>query len=81
LKKNKNVIEAIHERDLKEFLINLDLYTNFKKRLIKCIYCDDPVQSDNICVIHIKNGKLEFVCSNDSCYEKFIMHQMGEENV
>lgn len=81
MKKNKKIIDVIHEKDLEEFLNNLELYNNFKSGLINCKYCNKPVHLDNICAIHIKKGQIEFICSIDPCYEKFLMHQKGDVNV
>jgi len=75
LKKNKNIIDAIHEKDLKEFLTNLDLYHEFKQNKLNCKYCNSHINSGNICAIKVKNGQIEFICKGDSCYEEFLIHR------
>ena len=80
MKKNKSIIDVLHEKDLEEFLVNLDLYSNFENKLINCIYCNNPIGLENLCAIMIIKGQIEFVCNSDSCYEKFLIHQRGDEN-
>lgn len=79
--KKKKIIDAIHEKDLKEFLINVGLYTEFNLELLNCKYCSSPINSDNICAIKIKNEQIEFICKSDSCYEKFLIQREEDEDV
>ena len=81
MKKTKNVIDVIHEKDLKEFLANFDLYEDFINKLIHCKYCDTPVDYENICVIKMSKGQVEFICKDESCYEKSLLSQGDDKNV
>jgi len=77
MSKKKDIIEAIHEEDLKELLINFDLYDKFQESRVKCKYCSSLININNISAIIIDEGHLEFICNNENCYEKLNYSEKG----
>ena len=78
MKKTKDVIEVLHEKDLEQFLIEYDLFEDFQKKSLTCKICENPITSNNICALKLTGEKLEFICNNKSCYESFLHFQEGE---
>lgn len=79
--KNKDIIDVIHEKDLKEFIKNIGLYEDFKNNDIKCKFCQKLISKDSICAILINEGNVDFICNYESCYDKLLIHQKGEKSV
>lgn len=78
MSKEKNTIEAIHKEDLKELLLNFELYDEFQESKIRCKYCSNIVNTNNICAIIINEGHLEFICNNDDCFDKLSYYEKGD---
>ncbi len=79
--KNKDIIDVIYEKDLQKFIENIGFYDDFKNNNIKCKFCQNLLSKDNICAILINEGKVDFICNDESCYDKLLIHQKGEKNV
>jgi len=64
---DKKEIEAIHKQDLRTFLVNMKLITDFEEGKIKCAFCKAVIQENNFGAIFSENKKIQFSCSNLKC--------------
>jgi len=80
MNQKKETLNVLHERDLKEFLINSNLYEDIEKKRILCKFCKKPVSLDNIYAIVIIDDIFEFVCDKESCYNKFQFFNEGKND-
>lgn len=78
MEKKKDVIEVLHEKDLKNFLMELNKYNEFENKKIFCRFCREPITYENIYGIFLINGETEFICDKESCYAKFLIY--NEDN-
>jgi len=78
MKIKKDIIDVLHEKDLKAFLEDIGKYNEFINNKIQCMYCNDSVNYNNIFGFSLKREKIEFVCSKESCYNKYRIFN-GEE--
>jgi len=78
MKQKKETLNVLHEKDLKQFLINFNLYNDLQEKKILCKYCQNPIFLDNICAIILSKEKIEFVCDKESCYRGHIFFQERE---
>ena len=80
MEKKKDIIEALHEKDLKAFLLELEKFDDFQNGLILCKICNELISKKNIYGIYLIQGESEFICDKESCYEKYLLTQKGENN-
>jgi len=64
-------IYAVHDRDLKQFLIELKLLDRITKGKIKCSECDCTITLENIGSITIFKGEAKVCCDDIKCFYKF----------
>lgn len=69
-KKYKEVIYAVHERDLDEFLKKEGLYEDILNEKIKCVVCGKTITIENFGGIYYKKGKAFIVCDSIECISK-----------
>jgi len=79
MNQKKETLNVLHEKDLKQFLINFNLYDDFQEKKILCKYCENPVSLDNICAIILIKGKIDFVCDKEQCYYRHLYFHEEEE--
>jgi peptide subunit release factor RF-3 len=63
-------IYAVHDRDLKGFLSELNLLDKIEAGELKCPHCDCTITIKNIGFISKSKGKFEICCDNISCFYK-----------
>ena len=68
---NREVIYAVHEHDLIEFLKNKKLYELIINKKIKCIICGKTITLENFGGVYFKKGKALVVCDSIECISKF----------
>jgi len=78
MSKEKDTIEALHKKDLKELLLNFGLFDEFQKAKIKCKFCSNIINTNNICAIIINEGNLNFICNHDDCFDKLTNYEKGD---
>ena len=78
MSKERDTIEAIHKEDLKELLLNFELFDEFQQSKIKCKYCNEIINTNNICAIIINEGNLDFICIDDDCFDKLSGYEKGD---
>jgi hypothetical protein len=63
-------IYAVHDRDLKQFLTELNLLDKVVKGEIKCPECDCTITLENIGFITIFKGEAKVCCDDIECFYK-----------
>lgn len=64
-------IYAVHDRDLKHFLIELNFLDKVIKGEIKCPECGCVITLENIGFITFSKGEAKICCDNIECFYKF----------
>lgn len=67
----KDIIDVLHEKDLKSFLEDIGKYNEFINNKIQCIFCNDPVNYNNIYGFFFKGDEIEFICTKEICYNEY----------
>ena len=78
MNEKKDTIEVLHEKDLGQFLKELEIYDDFINKKIMCKYCNNSITNENLCGIFLLGEEIEFICNKKLCYNKFL--QLKEEN-
>lgn len=73
----RDIIEVLHEKDLKQLLEELGKYNDFENDRLLCKFCKESVSMNNIYGIFIIENDIELVCDNDLCYNKYL-NEEGE---
>jgi hypothetical protein len=63
-------IYAVHDRDLKQFLTELNLLDKITKGEIKCPECDCTITLGNVGFITISKGEAKVCCDDIECFYK-----------
>ncbi len=79
MKVRKKTLDVLHSDDLEQFLINMEIYENFKNEKILCNYCNVPINFDNVCALTFRKESIIFICDKESCHKTFLRLQKGEE--
>jgi len=67
----KRKIYAVHDRDLKQFLTELNLLDKITNGEIKCPECNRIITLENIGFIAIFKGEAKVCCGDIECFYKF----------
>lgn len=65
--KKRNSIKAVYEDDFIDYLKSIGLYSKITARELRCIYCGNIINFDNLEIIVPKQGSIELVCKNKNC--------------
>jgi hypothetical protein len=63
-------IYAVHDRDLKQFLMDLNLLEKITAGEIKCPECDCTITIENVGFISMSKGVVKICCDNIACFYK-----------
>jgi hypothetical protein len=66
----KRKILAVHDRDLKEFLSDLQLLEKISRGEIRCHECDCVITLENIGFFSIFKGDVKVCCDDMECFYK-----------
>lgn len=68
-------IKAVLNKDLENLLVKTGQINDFLGGYIKCMYCEDVINYDNLSIIIPSNKEghttLHFCCNNPECLSKF----------
>jgi hypothetical protein len=71
-KMKENKLNAVHDKDLKDFLKSIDELEKVKSGNAKCYFCNKTITFDNILSIFAHDKKVEFCCKTEDCYNKLM---------
>ena len=64
---NNNHLQAVHDDDLIELLVSLEIYDKVVAGKCECLFCKKIISLDNLGAIMPHNGQIEISCSEPSC--------------
>jgi hypothetical protein len=64
----KEIIYAVHDQSLENFLESLGLLDKIKKEEIRCVKCDCTITLENLGFIIPSKAGIEICCDNPKCY-------------
>jgi hypothetical protein len=67
MKREYRSINAVHESDLEGFLASVGLLQEFQDGKLKCKFCKDPIDKQNIYSIIKDSDTYKAVCSKAQC--------------
>lgn len=67
MKRGYQSINAVHENDLEGFLDSVGLLQDFQNGSLKCKFCRDPIDKQNIYSIVKDSDTYKAVCSKAQC--------------
>lgn len=70
MKKDKEIIKAIHDNKLVEFLKNIEKYDSIIGGKEKCKFCKNQITMDNLYTIFPESGSIKLVCDKPECIAK-----------
>lgn len=70
MKKDKEIVKAIHDDKLETFLKSIKVYEDLIAGKIKCKFCGDPVTIDNLYTVFPESGAIKFACDKAACIAK-----------
>ena len=65
-------INAVHDKDLENFLSEAGILDKVKNGKFSCISCQTTIIMSNIGGIKIENEQVLFVCENDNCLNQYL---------
>lgn len=69
-KENKE-INAVHEKDLDNFLKRLGIKERLENRNFKCKFCKEVITKQNLYSILPESGEINFICDKPICVIAF----------
>jgi len=77
---SKEYVDVIHEKDLKDILIKLEIFESIQKNEVFCYICKNVINLENICAIFVKNGEIHIICGENHCYSEFLKLKEDEDD-
>jgi hypothetical protein len=62
-----SVISAVHDDDLVEFLDNLGVRSSLDRGELKCKFCHEPINFDDLGAVFPEGGDVKLVCDKPAC--------------
>jgi len=70
MKKDKEIIKAVHDNNLIEFLKSIKVYDSIIKGEKKCKFCKNQISIENLYTVFPESGSIKFVCDKPECIAK-----------
>ena len=74
----KEEINSVHDKDLEIILAGLSLLGKFNSGKLKCKFCNEIVNFQNLHSFFPETGKIKFVCDRPVCVRE--LHYLLREN-
>ena len=75
----KRKIYAVHDRDIKEFLEDLNVLNKISNGEITCPECDCTITLENLGFIIMHGKDIKICCDNIECFYKLRTRTTGEK--
>lgn len=66
----KKKLNAIYEKDIKEFLKSIGILQDIENKKVKCNFCGEVITIDNIAAVYPENNEVSVCCDKLDCYEQ-----------
>jgi len=73
----KQIIKALHETDLDEFLKSLGFLDSLLNEQLSCSICGNTINKENLTCIYPAGSDIGFCCDKLSCYEEVLKQKKG----
>lgn len=67
----KRNLNAVHDKDLNQLLINLGLMERMKEGKLKCKFTETVIDFENLYLIFPESGDIKVVCDNPEAIKLF----------
>lgn len=74
VKQQKERINAVHDDDLERFLDSIGVLHDIRSGNVRCKFCSDQVNLDNLSTVFPDSGSVSFVCNEQECLRKFMVY-------
>ena len=82
---NNKKLNTIHEKDLQNVLIKIGLFEDLQKGILRCKFCGEKIELQNIYSILPESGSFNLVCDKPECISKLIQYlnekKLNEESL
>ena len=72
-------IKAVHDDDLSDLLISLDVYEDIVNKKHRCLFCDVKINFSNLAGIFPHNNEIGFCCNSIDCRLNLMGFGAGKE--
>lgn len=76
--KIKATLKAVHDNDLEEVLVSLELSSKIKAGEVKCAFCKEVITMENLHSLFPDSGSIKLTCANPDCV-KLLMARLEEK--
>ena len=76
----KEIIHAVHDYDLEQFLGSLGILESLLEEKIKCAICGKIIKLNNVGRIYPYKGEIKICCNNLACYKLVLENRDGVDN-
>jgi len=70
LSNKKTKIKMVHDEDLVRYLTSLGVYKDIINKKVKCKFCGNTINLENLQALFPCEDKICFVCSNTKCISR-----------
>lgn len=77
--KERKPVDALMEKDLDAFLNKFGALEDFNSGKIKCKFCRQAMNKENIYSLFLESGSVKMVCDQHECLSAFFEY-MNEKN-
>ncbi len=70
-------ISAVHDDDLSDFLTSIGAIHDIEAGKLRCKFCRDTLNFDNIQAIIPDSGNISYVCNKPQCIHDLMAYQKG----
>ncbi len=71
----KSVISAVHDDDLVGFLDSLGVLSDLERGEVKCKFCREVINLNNLVAVFPESGDIKFVCDKPACLARLAEHR------
>ncbi len=73
----KETLRAVHDDDLEEVLRKLALHADFSHGRLKCAFCNDTINWDNLHSLFPDSGAVKCTCNRPPCVNQLLLEVVG----
>ncbi len=66
---HREIVPAIHEKDIETVIRQLGLFDKINSREYSCSQCGESINLNNIQCIYKENDEVKICCDNIDCYK------------
>jgi hypothetical protein len=67
MKVDKEIIKAVHDDKLEQFLKSINVYDSVINNKAKCKFCSELISMENLYTIFPESGAIKFACDKPAC--------------